>query len=139
MKRSVAPKQVFLTHEPSFAHHMWIIEYFPEIMDLPHEKRAPSVDQLREHLNITDVQVVPVPHDCTDGFGGAYWARPEEYLRPEVQAGMSMLAMLDPSVREAGTARLRHSLESGDWDARHGKLRTQTEMDLGYRLIAADG
>jgi SAM-dependent methyltransferase len=135
--RRVARKQVFLTYEPSFAHRMWIIEYFPEIMDLPHEKRAPSADDLREFLDITDVQVVPVPHDCIDGFGGAYWARPDIYLQPEVQSGMSMLAVLDPSARERGTQRLRESLASGDWDRRYGHLRTEAETDLGYRLVVA--
>jgi SAM-dependent methyltransferase len=135
--RRVASKQVFLMYEPSFAHRMWIIEYFPEIMDLPHERRAPSVDDLRKHLDLTDVQVVPVPNNCIDGFGGAYWARPEIYLQPEVQAGMSMLAILEPDVRAAGTERLRAALASGDWDRRFGNLRVQTEIDLGYRLVMA--
>jgi hypothetical protein len=114
---------------------MWIIEFFPEIRELPQERRAPSVDNLRDHLNVIDVQVVPIPSDCTDGFGGAYWARPEFYLQPEIQAGMSMFAVLDPEVREAGTERLRRSLASGDWDRRFGNLRAQSELDLGYRLV----
>ncbi len=135
--RRVSRQQVFLMYEPSFASRMWIVEYFPEIMDLPQERRAPSVDDLGQYLNITDVQVVPVPHDCSDGFGGAYWARPEVYLQPDVQAGMSMLAALDPDIRDVGTARLRASLESGDWDRRYGHLRFQNEADLGYRLVIA--
>jgi SAM-dependent methyltransferase len=133
--RRVAPLQMFLMYEPAFAKSMWIIEYFHEILDLPHEKRAPSVYTLRAYLNVVDVQIVPVPADCTDGFGGAFWARPEMYLDPTVQAGMSMLAVLEPLVRAAGTERLRTSIGSGDWDARFGQLRTQESVDLGYRLV----
>jgi len=32
---------------------------------------------------------VPIPYDCSDGFMGAYWRRPAEYLNPDVRAGMS--------------------------------------------------
>jgi hypothetical protein len=88
-------------------------------------------------LNIERVEIVPVPNDCTDGFGGAYWARPERYLEPGVQAGMSMLAALQPSVRAAGTVRLQDSLSSGEWDATYGHLRTTESTDLGYRLVIA--
>jgi SAM-dependent methyltransferase len=133
--RRVALRQVFLMYEPSFASRMWILEYFPEILDLPHERRAPSVDTMRAYLNVVDVQIVPVPADCTDGFGGAYWARPEFYLDPTVQAGMSMLAILEPAVRAAGTERLRASITSGEWDARFGHLRSQQSIDLGYRIV----
>ncbi len=48
-----------------------------------------------------------------------------------------MLAVLDPVTRAAGTERLRTSLTSGDWEARYGYLRSQTSIDLGYRLIVA--
>jgi SAM-dependent methyltransferase len=135
--KRVAARQVFLMYEPSYAHNMWIVKYFPEILDLPHERRAPGVNDISSLLSVTDVQVVPVPSDCTDGFGGAYWARPELYLEPSVQAGMSMLAVLPEHIRAAGTQRLRSALESGEWDAQYGHLRTQDSADLGYRLILA--
>jgi SAM-dependent methyltransferase len=135
--KRVAARQVFLMYEPSFAYNMWILRYFPEILDLPHEQRAPSVNDISALLSVTEVQVVPVPSDCTDGFGGAYWARPEMYLEPSVQAGMSMLAVLPDQIRAAGTQRLRSALESGQWDSQYGHLRTQDSADLGYRLILA--
>jgi Methyltransferase domain len=133
----ISSRQVFLLYEPSYASEMWIVKYFPEILELPHEKRAPSVSDLSVLLNIERVEMVPVPNDCTDGFGGAYWARPERYLETSVQAGMSMLAALQPAVRAAGTARLHDSLSSGEWDATYGHLRTTESTDLGYRLVAA--
>jgi SAM-dependent methyltransferase len=84
-----------------------------------------------------DVEVVPVPHDCTDGFVGAYWARPELYLEPRRLAGMSAVRKLEPALVAEGIARLRADLESGAWDARHGRLRTLAELDLGYRLLVS--
>ena len=33
------------------------------------------------------VTPVPVPHDCTDGFFGAFWRRPEAYLDPSSGPG----------------------------------------------------
>jgi hypothetical protein len=54
-----------------------------------------SAGQLCKLINVIDVQIVPIPKDCTDGFGGAFWARPERYLESGVQEGMSTLALLD--------------------------------------------
>ena len=94
----------------------------------------PPVEQVAGWLD-ADVETVPVPRDCTDGFTGAYWARPEAYLDPAVRAGMSAIRSMDPAVVDAGIERLRADLDSGAWDARHGHLRTMTELDLGYRLL----
>ena len=45
-------------------------------------------------LDVHDVRPVLVPADCVDGFGAAFWCRPEAYTDPAVQAGMSWLAQL---------------------------------------------
>jgi hypothetical protein len=82
-----------------------------------------------------DIEVLAVPHDCTDGFAGAYWARPELYLDPRRLSGMSVIRKLEPAVRDAGIERLRVDLVSGAWDARWGHLRELRELDLGYRLL----
>ena len=78
-----------------------------------------------------------VPADCEDGFGGCYWNRPEAYLDQVVQDGMSFFAQLDPEVRRRGTEQLRADLADGTWDERHGELREQVEIDIGYRLLVA--
>jgi SAM-dependent methyltransferase len=134
----VARRQVVFFFEPAWAARLWLVaEYFPEILDLGTERAAPGGDRLAATLAVERVEVVPVPAGCTDGFGGCYWNRPEAYLDPVVQAGMSSFAQLDPAVRAAGTERLRRDLASGAWDARHGGLRRRTELDLGYRLLVA--
>src|SRR5260221_13235990 len=118
----------------------WLVaDYFPEILELASERAAPSLDTLAEHLDVRRVEMVPVPADCTDGFGGCYWNRPEAYLDPVVRAGMSSFAQLDRVVEARGVERLREALRSGEWDAHYGELRRRPEHDLGYRLVIAGG
>ena len=100
---------------------------------------APGLDLLAEGLEVRDVRVLPVPSDCVDGFGAAYWARPEAYTDPAVQAGMSWLALLSEAERAAGTRALRGDLANGEWHWRHGHLLEQTEFDGGHRLAIAGG
>jgi SAM-dependent methyltransferase len=137
--RRVARRQVVFLFESSVTAGFWAIEYFPEALEVPTERDAPGVDRLRELLDVREVRPVPVPIDCTDGFGAAYWGRPEAYLDPEVQAGMSWLAVLPAEVRARGTARLAADLASGAWDRRLGHLRDLPELDAGYRLVIAGG
>ncbi len=135
--RRVARRQVVFLFESSVTGGFWAIGYFPEALDVPTERDAPGVDRLGQLLDVREVRPVLVPRDCTDGFGAAYWGRPEAYLDPDVQAGMSWLAVLPAGVRARGTARLAADLESGAWDRRLGHLRRLPELDVGYRLVIA--
>jgi ubiquinone/menaquinone biosynthesis C-methylase UbiE len=135
--RRVAHRQVVLIFEPLEAHRFWALEYFEEARELPTERNAPSEALLRWHLNVSEVQTVMVPADCDDGFGAAFWARPERYLDPDVQAGMSWIALLAEPVRARATKQLAADLVSGEWDRRFGHLRTEAAWDAGYRLIIA--
>jgi hypothetical protein len=88
-------------------------------------------------LGDASVEVVPVPHDCTDGFFAAYWRRPDAYLEAGVRAAISALARLgEPAVRPA-VEQLAADLRSGEWERRYGHLRTLEEIDLGYRLVVS--
>ena len=81
---------------------------------------------------------VPIPHDCQDGFLGAFWRRPEAYLDPAVRAAISAFWLLDPERVRRGVARLADDLRSGRWQARHAALRERESLDLGYRLVVAE-
>ena len=83
------------------------------------------------------IEPLPLPRDCRDGFGEAYWARPEAYLDQRIRAGMSAFGLLERSELEAGLDRLTAELASGAWDAKYGHLRTLDELDCGHRLITA--
>lgn len=138
--RRVARRQVVFFFEPALSDRYWLVtDYFPDFVDLPTERRAPGEARLRELFTVQSVEVVPVPSDCTDGFGAAFWNRPERYLDPDVQAGMSCMAQLAPDRLAEGVDALRADLASGAWDERHGHLRRLDRYDAGYRIcIGAD-
>lgn len=132
----VADRQVLLVFEPAISATFWLVDdYFPELRDLRSEREAPTPDDIGRHLRVQRVEVVPVPADCTDGFGGAFWQRPEAHLDPVVRAGMSWIALLDPDVVERNVDRLATELADGRWDAKYGHLRALASVDLGYRLV----
>lgn len=136
--RRVAGRQVIMMFDADLTNGLWLVDdYFPEIMDLPTEQRAPSVPDVAARLGAVRSVPIPVPADCTDGFAGCYWNRPEAYLDPDVRRAMSCFATLGAEIEARGTARLRADLESGRWDERHGHLRDLDELDLGYRLVVA--
>jgi SAM-dependent methyltransferase len=130
----VARRQVVLFWEDRLLDDLWAFEYFGQPPPLPYGEAF-----LRQHLVVHDVRVVAVPRDCEDGFGAAYWARPEGYLDPDVQAGMSWLALMPASARKRGSGRLARDLATGRWDERFGHLRDEHEHDWGYRIAVAGG
>jgi len=134
----VAPRQVFVSFDASFDADFWLVtDYFPEINTLDTGGAMQAAEGIARVLDVRRVEPLPVPADCVDGFAACFWNRPEAYVDPDVQAGISCLAMLAPDVRARGTEQLRADLASGEWDARHGHLRTRAELDVGYRLIVA--
>lgn len=84
------------------------------------------------------METVPVPHDCTDGFGAAYWRRPHAYLDPQVRAGISMLAQTGEGALAPGLAMLRDDLTTGRWHDQYADLLARDTVDVGYRLLVAD-
>ncbi len=81
---------------------------------------------------------LPVPANCADGFCIALWDRPEAHLDPNVRRSSSIWHQLSDDVTARGLERLRGDLESGEWDRRHGELRTTRELDVGLRLVTAE-
>jgi SAM-dependent methyltransferase len=128
----VAACVVLLTWDPATPRFWLVDEYFPDIwaIDRP---IFPTLDELRRRLGPIEVRPVPVPHDCTDGFVGAYWRRPEAYLDPGVRGAMSTFSKLGDA--EPGLARLHRDLADGTWRRRHADLLDLEELDLGYRLV----
>ena len=117
----------------------WLLrEYLPAAAETD-ARLAVALDHLTSLLPAKlAIHPIPVPHDCVDGFGGAYWCRPGAYLDPTVQAGMSILAMTPKSQLGFGLTKLREDLNSGTWAKRHRHLLGKPALDLGYRLVVAD-
>ena len=138
LRRVVRRRVVVFTWEPGSRGEFWLTtEYFPEILDLD-LPRFPSMAVLEQHLGAIRAIPVPIPHDCQDGFLGAFWRRPEAYLDPAVRGAMSGFSLLDPEHVRRGIARLTEDLRSGSWEARHAALCERESLDLGYRLVVAE-
>ena len=140
----VARRRVVLfTFDPALWDLFWLnTEYLPGFEGLIEPRyREPGfwADELREMLG-GDVRFVdvPIPHDCADGFYGAYWRRPRAYLHPEVRAAISVFAKLDRDEVTAAVERLRGDLESGRWADDHAELLERDTLELGYRIVVAE-
>jgi SAM-dependent methyltransferase len=132
--RRVARRVVLFTWDPATVHDFWLVsDYLPCFEDLITE--GFRIEQTIEALGGVRVEAVPVPHDCVDGFMGAYWRRPHAYLDPRVRASISACALMDGACLEEGMARLEADLHSGAWERRYADLLKLEELDLGYRLL----
>jgi SAM-dependent methyltransferase len=135
LRRVARERVVLLTWDPDGGAGFWLVrEYFPEILEAD-RLTFPSLEELAAVLGPVDVQPVPIPADCSDGFLGAYWRRPAAYLDAGVRGAISGFARLEePGPR---LARLAADLADGTWASRHHALLSAAELDLGYRLVIA--
>ncbi len=132
LARVTRDRIVLLTWDPS-ACFFWLLEdYFPDILAVD-RPLFPPIEELQQTLGAIEIQPLPIPYDCTDGFLGAYWRRPEAYLSAQVRSAISTFAKITDV--DARLDRLRHDLATGTWRRRHGHLLTQDTLDLGYRLV----
>jgi SAM-dependent methyltransferase len=127
---------VVLTWDPAFSGFWLVDDYFPAIWEID-RPIFPSIAELEGVLASVEARPLLIPHDCVDGFLGAYWRRPHAYLDPGVRAAMSTFAKIGDV--EPGVARLRRDLDDGTWRRRHGHLLDRQEIDLGYRLVIGNG
>ncbi|MFI5506308.1 methyltransferase domain-containing protein [Mycobacterium sp. NPDC051804] len=140
MMRIARRRVVIFTWDHTVFSQFWLVrEYLPAAAETDARLAVP-ITALISLLGEDCVSVVPVPvpHDCVDGFGGAYWRRPHVYLERAAQDGMSLLALTPRSQLEEGFSRLRADLDAGFWQRRHADLLQRTHLDLGYRLVIAD-
>lgn len=132
LARVARRRVVILTWDPS-ATGFWLVnDYFPEVLAID-RRIFPAIETLGRELGEIRIETVSVPHNCTDGFLGAYWRRPHQYLRPSVRRAISTFHKIADV--EAGVSRLRQDLQSGEWYRRYKALLGQENLDLGYRLI----
>ena len=136
LARTARQRVMVFTHDPA-ASGFWLEEYFPEMFRRIREL-LPGLDAVRGCLGRSAAFDVPVPRDCSDGFLGAYWCRPEAYLDAARRAAISAFATTPAAELDGGLARLRADLASGAWERRHGALRARAQIDLGYRLVVAE-
>lgn len=130
--RRVARRRIVLLTFDNDAADFWLTrDYFPELPALD-RKIMPSLDALAAELGAFESTPVLVPHDCRDGFLGAYWRRPEIYLDPAARRSMSSFAKIDA---DSGLSKLARDLETGVWRERNAAILDLDALDLGYRLL----
>jgi SAM-dependent methyltransferase len=139
----VARRRVVLFNaDPGQAPKLWLTaEYLPaflEVFESEYGEPGYWERELRSILGGLRVSEVPIPHDCVDGFYGAFWRRPRAYLDPRVRASISVFSQLDRGDVERGIAALEADLESGAWERRHRDLLALDELSLGYYVVVAE-
>jgi len=134
LARTARDRVVIMTWDPSSAGFWLVDDYFPDLLAID-RPIFPTLDELSRALGPLEVLPLPIPHDCRDGFLGAYWRRPSAYLDPQVRGAISTFAKLADV--ESRLARLRRDLDDGTWERRYGRLLHAQDLDLGYRLVAA--
>ena len=139
MRRVARSRVVILTWDEDVWESFWLVrEYLPCIRDV-HRQRAVAIADIVAALGASHILSVPIPHDCIDGFGGAFWRRPGAYLDPQIRSGISAFVGLPPDELDAGLRRLAADIRSGAWVDRNRSVLDLEELDLGYRLIVAEG
>ncbi|MGP0038319.1 MAG: class I SAM-dependent methyltransferase [Solirubrobacteraceae bacterium] len=142
LRRVARHRVVLFNADPGEADLFWLTtEYLPEFLELIRPRYRPQGawrNEVAAALGKVELTVVPIPHDCTDGFYGAFWRRPEAYLRPEVRKGISVFAQLSSGAVDRAFQALAADLETGRWLNKHRSLLTASELTLGYYVIVAE-
>jgi SAM-dependent methyltransferase len=129
---------VLVTMDVDKLGELWLIrDYIPEML-ASHAAAFPSIGSLAQALPNVSVSVLAVPHDCTDHFMAALWAKPEVYLDARVRQATSAWHEVPDGVVDRALAALDRDLDSGRWDQRYGHLRQAATMDVGLRIVQAD-
>lgn len=137
LRRVTTSKIVILTWDPEFDEQFWLTrDYLPEVLAFD-RARFPKLAVIERYLGFLNVERLPIPWDCTDGFRSAYWKRPHAYLDRQIQQSISSFAQLDPNVVARATSKLAVDLASGEWARRNPELESRDELDVGYRIVTS--
>jgi len=137
LRRVTRERIVLLTFDGDALDRFWLVDYVPELMGAE-RRRYPAMDLLCKSLGgKTEVQAVPIPIDCVDGFTEAFYARPERFLDAPVRNSQSAWGFVDKQVAERFVKTLSADLQSGAWEKRYGKWRQQPFFEGSLRLVVS--
>jgi SAM-dependent methyltransferase len=141
MRRVARDRVVIVNADPGLADNFWLTrDYLRGFVGLiPEQYRRLGYwrEELRRLLGELEVQAVPVPHDCSDGFYQSYWRRPHAYLDQRIRASISVFHRLPTAEVSRATDELRRDLDHGRWQERNASLLDKSELDVGLRLVIA--
>ena len=137
MRRVTRGPVVVLTFDPDALAGFWLAEYTGDMLRRE-AARFPAMDRICDVLGGgCDVRSVPIPFACADGFVAAFYGRPESLLDEEVRDAQSCWHNVSAAANVEAMSRLAADLDSGEWDRRHGALRTQPTFNGSLRLVVA--
>lgn len=137
MRRVTRGPVLILTCDPDELTRSWLNDYAPEMIAVE-ARRYPRMSAIVEGLGgDADILAVPIPLTCVDGFGEAYYGRPERLLEPGARLANSAWSFVDKSVGDRFVADLGRDLANGTWDKRYRALRSQPFFEGSLRLIVA--
>lgn len=135
MRRVTRGPVVILVGDPALMHEYWLNDYAPEVRAVE-VRRFPPLGRIAAALGQNvEVQSVPIPLDCRDGFNEAYYGRPEAFLNPQARLACSSWSLIDDDVVQRFVSHLSRDLANGRWDQTYGHLRSQPFFDGGLRLL----
>jgi SAM-dependent methyltransferase len=128
---------VVLTFDGDALDRYWLAEYAPELISVE-RRRYPGLKTIADGLGgPTEVQVIPIPIDCVDGFTEAYYARPEAFLDFAVRRSQSGWSFVLEDDQSRFVKALGDDLTSGAWDRKFGEWRTKPYFEGSLRLIVS--
>ncbi len=137
MRRVTKGPVLIYTSDPNALDDFWNIHYFPEVV-AAEKRRYPTIDFITGTLGgRCEVQAIPVPLDCADGFQEAFYGRPEAFLSPDVRANQSAWGFVDAATVQRSVQHLADDLASGAWDAKYSHYRTLPQATFSIRLVIA--
>ena len=93
-----------------------LADYAPELMTVE-RRRYPGIETIAKGLGgATDVQVIPIPIDCVEGFTEADYARPEAFLDSAVRRSQSAWRFVPENDQARIVQTLGGDLKSETWD-----------------------
>jgi len=135
LRRVTKGPVVIMTFDPAALPEFWNAAYFPEVIAVE-QQRYPTLDFLTAALGgQCQVQAIPIPLACVDGFQEAYYGRPEAFLNPVVRRAQSAWGFVAEATQQELVQRLATDLASGEWDRQYGQLRTQPFFTGALRLL----
>jgi len=133
--RRVARRVVVLQWDERWLPRCWLVrDYVPEVAS--GASAGPSLVERAAAIG-AEMEPVPIPWDCEDGFFLAYWRRPAAYLDERVRRHTSVWALLGGDVETRAVGALRADLDAGIWHDRNAGLLGLPEADLGARLLVS--
>jgi hypothetical protein len=138
LRRVTRGPVLVLTCDPDLLDRFWLVDYAPGVI-ATEARRYPAIERITGALGgASRVDALPIPLLCRDGFGEAYYGRPEALLDPGARRANSAWSFLAEDEAAAAVAALQHDLDTGAWDAAHAALRTQPHFDGSLVLVVAE-